>query len=160
MANPNPNQENLIPINDRPDHKEISSRAGIKSGIARQKKKSMQEDALWVLNLAMGEGELMNPDEIVEYSQLKGRNITTGQAMIAKALLIAINDPDPKDAIKAMEFLRDTSGQKPTDSLNVQGNINNPMSGLTTDELRALAYENAPKPKKKRGRPKKVTTDD
>lgn len=39
---------------------------------------------------------------------------------------------------KSFEVLRDTMGQKPKDNLQVEGKINNPFSGLTTEELRKM----------------------
>ena len=43
-----------------------------------------------------------------------------------------------KDNDKSFEVLRDTMGQKPKESLQVDGKINNPFSGLTTEELRKM----------------------
>ena len=45
-----------------------------------------------------------------------------------------------KGDLKAIEFLRDTSGQKPVDKKNVKQDVNvhNPFSELSADELRKL----------------------
>ena len=41
--------------------------------------------------------------------------------------------------LKAFEIYRDTIGEKPRDEVKVTGQINNPLAGLTEDELRKLA---------------------
>ena len=41
--------------------------------------------------------------------------------------------------LKAFEIYRDTIGEKPVDELNVSGQLTNPYSGLTEEELRRLA---------------------
>lgn len=43
-----------------------------------------------------------------------------------------------KDNDKSFETLRDTMGQKPKENLQVDGKINNPFSGLSTEELRKI----------------------
>lgn len=39
---------------------------------------------------------------------------------------------------KAFEIIRDTIDEKPKDKLQVEGEINNPFSELTTEELRKI----------------------
>ena len=41
--------------------------------------------------------------------------------------------------LRAFELYRDTIGEKPKDELNVSGQLTNPYSGLTEEELRRLA---------------------
>lgn len=40
---------------------------------------------------------------------------------------------------KSFEILRDTLGQKPKEEINLTGELNNPYSELTVEELRKLA---------------------
>lgn len=42
---------------------------------------------------------------------------------------------------KSFEILRDTMGQKPTENVQVNGNINNPYKELSVEELKKLAGE-------------------
>lgn len=49
-----------------------------------------------------------------------------------------------KNNDKSFETLRDTMGQKPTESVNVNGKINNPFSGLSTEELREIVNGRKP----------------
>ena len=39
---------------------------------------------------------------------------------------------------KGFEVLRDTIGEKPTEDININGSVNNPFEGLTTEELKKL----------------------
>ena len=43
--------------------------------------------------------------------------------------------------VKAFETIRDTIGEKPQDKLNISGEVNNPFSGMTTEELRKILNE-------------------
>lgn len=43
-----------------------------------------------------------------------------------------------KSTDKGFEVLRDTVGEKPKEDISLTGNINNPMEGLTTEELKKL----------------------
>lgn len=44
-----------------------------------------------------------------------------------------------KGNVKAYETIRDTLGQKPRENVNISGEVNNPFSGMTTEELRKIA---------------------
>ena len=46
-----------------------------------------------------------------------------------------------KGNTKAFELLRDTIGEKPQDKVKVSGEVNNPFSGMTTEELRKILNE-------------------
>lgn len=46
-----------------------------------------------------------------------------------------------KGNTKAFELLRDTIGEKPQDKINISGEVNNPFSGMTTEELRKILNE-------------------
>ncbi len=46
-----------------------------------------------------------------------------------------------KGNTKAFELLRDTIGEKPQDKVNISGEVNNPFSRMTTEELRKILNE-------------------
>ena len=46
-----------------------------------------------------------------------------------------------KGNTKAFELLRDTIEEKPQDRVNISGEVNNPFSGMTTEELRKILNE-------------------
>ena len=55
-----------------------------------------------------------------------------------KKMSVALIKEAQSGNTKAFEVIRDTIGEKVTDNLNVNGSINNPFSGLSTEELRKL----------------------
>ena len=112
------NEQNLIPNSKRTpsELREITRKGGIKSGEARRAIKTFKQAF----------EENLDEDKI-------------------KTLITAMYDKAKKGDTKAFELIRDTMGQKPKESLQVDGRINNPFSGLTTEELREMI--NARKPR-------------
>ena len=53
-------------------------------------------------------------------------------------ITVALIKEAEKGNVKAYETIRDTLGQKPKDKIEHSGNINNPFSELSTEELRQL----------------------
>jgi hypothetical protein len=51
---------------------------------------------------------------------------------------VAILKQAEKGNTKAYEVIRDTIGEKPKESINVSGELNNPFAGMSTDELRKI----------------------
>lgn len=86
--------DNLIPINERPENeqREMRLKAGIKSGEVRRERKTLRETLLMMLK----EGDTQD-------------NITL-------ALLKKAADGD----VKAFEVMRDTIGEKPKDTLEIE----------------------------------------
>lgn len=50
-------------------------------------------------------------------------------------------DASDRDRITVAKDFLDRAGFKPTDELRVNANVNNPMAGLTTEELKKLIYD-------------------
>lgn len=94
------NMDNLIPNEQRtPDERRENARkAGVASGEARRAKRTMRE----VLEILL---ETKAPDS----------DKTNIEVMMAKAVLKAMGGD-----LKAMEFVRDTSGQKPDTQITVK----------------------------------------
>lgn len=92
--------KNLIPQNQRTkeEQRRIATMGGIASGEARRAKKTMRE----VLEVLL---------ETVD----KGSDKTNIEVMMASAVRKAMNGD-----LKAMEFVRDTSGQKPDTQITVK----------------------------------------
>lgn len=133
-------KDNLMPIQEvnsrrtREQHSEDSKRAGIASGEARRRKKTMQELAKHILSMSLTNGEVNSIEDIQNLAELKGKNLSVDEAIIIKQVEKAL-----KGDIKSAEFIRDTSGQKPREEISVSGELNNPYSELTVEELRKLA---------------------
>jgi hypothetical protein len=112
------NDENLIPLNKRTksEQREISKKAGIKSGEIRKYQKSLKEyiNLLWSNKVELD-------DKIFElFPNLKHENITRAMIPILKQQQKAESGD-----LKALEFLRDTSGQKPIEKVDINSkNVN------------------------------------
>lgn len=92
--------DNLIPQSKRTkeEQRAIATKGGVASGEARRAKKTMRE----VLEILL---ESKDPES----------NKTNIEAMMTKAVLKALGGD-----LKAMEFVRDTSGQKPDTQITVK----------------------------------------
>lgn len=56
-----------------------------------------------------------------------------------ESISISLIKEAQKGNTKAYEVIRDTIGQKPKENVNISGEVNNPFSGMSTEELRKIA---------------------
>ena len=112
------NQENLIPFNEltEKEQRALASKGGKASVKARREKKLLKDELAIIMENVNKDGKT--------YQEL----IST--ALVKEAL---------KGNTKAYEIIRDTMGQKPKEEISVSGELNNPYSELTVEELRKLA---------------------
>ena len=106
---------------------------GIASGKARREKKAMRETLELLLSMALKDGAVANIEKIKSIASLNGKNITVQDAIMMKQIQKAM-----KGDTRAAEYIRDTSGNKPKESVEMSGTVNNPFAGLTTEELKRL----------------------
>lgn len=126
-------EDNLITPTTE-EARERGRKGGIASGEARRRKKTMRETLEAVLEMQVGSGKSADIDAIRNFAGLKGKNITVQEAMIIAQAQKAL-----KGDLAALQFIRDTVGQKPTDNMNVVTKTENPFEGLTTEQLAKLA---------------------
>lgn len=112
---------------------ECGRKGGIASGEKRRKKREMKERLGLLLNMPLKNGKQVDIEDVKSYAALKGKNIT-----VEDAILIAQIQRAMKGDLMAATFIRDTSGNKPVDAVSVNGNVNNPFEGLTTEELKRM----------------------
>lgn len=95
--------KNLKPNSARTpaERKELARKAGKQSGVIRREKKTMREMLDYLL-----EKEITNN---------KGEKATTLEAMLTATIKKAIQGD-----IRAVEFIRDTTGQKPAEKQEIQ----------------------------------------
>jgi len=103
---------------------EAGRKGGIASGEAKRRKKSMRESLDILLSMQMKPGRSADIESIRDFANLKGKNITVEQAMLIAQIQKAL-----KGDTQALSFLRDTSGQKPDDNVNLNGAIPVVISG-------------------------------
>lgn len=113
------NEENLKP----PTASEARNRGkkgGIKSGKARKERKAMKETAEMILGLTLKDGTVTDLEDIQSMAAANGKNITVQDAIILKQAQKAL-----KGDIRAAEFIRDTSGNRPTNEQRMDVAVDN-----------------------------------
>ena len=106
---------------------------GIAYGKARREKKAMRDTLELLLSMALEDGAVANIEKIKSIASLNGKNITVQDAIMLKQIQKAM-----KGDTRAAEYIRDTSGNKPKEGVELSGTVNNPFAGLTTEELKRL----------------------
>lgn len=118
-------QENLKPFGkDSPlteeEQRAIQRAGGIASGKSRAEKKAMRELLLDILDMPLKKGEI---DEITSLEDIQGKNLNGKNITVEQALLFAQVQKAMKGDTTAFAVLRDTSGQKPSDKLDIEGGL-------------------------------------
>lgn len=111
------NEQNLKPVRSKKEARERGRKGGIKSGETRAQRKTLREELLVLLETKV---ENKTIQEKISFS------------LIQEAL---------SGNVKAFETIRDTIGEKPQDKVNISGEVNNPFSGMSTEELRKILNE-------------------
>ena len=111
------NEKNLKPVRTKEEARKRGRQGGIKSGIVRAHRKTLREELITLLETKVEDKTIQ---EKISFS------------LIQEAL---------SGNVKAFETIRDTIGEKPQDKVNISGKVNNPFSGMTTEELRKILNE-------------------
>lgn len=126
----------LMPIEEvnskrtREKHSEDSKRAGKRSGEVRRQRKLLKDLFKSLLATPIPQKELKEKIKEMGLSdEEKNYNTLLGMTTLNEAL---------KGNMKAVEFIRDTIGEKPKEEIIVN-NFNNQYANLTEEELRKLA---------------------
>lgn len=127
------NEANLNPVQSKEEARKRGRAGGIASGKARREKRLMRETLDILLSMPLKNGKYADVESIKNFAAMKGKNIS-----VQEAILIAQVQKAMKGDTRAAEYVRDTIGQKPVDNVVMGGEVNNPMAGLTTEELKKL----------------------
>ena len=130
------NLETLKPFTSEQNREEAvknGCKGGIASGKARREKKAMKDTLETLLTMTLEEGQVDNLETIQSVATLQGRNITVQEAILYAQIQKAL-----KGDTKAAEYVRDTSGNKLKEAVQISGSLNNPFAGLSTEELKKL----------------------
>lgn len=120
----------IIPANKRtPEElKEMGRKGGIASGEARRQKAAMRETLRTLLAMPLNKKKCYDIDEIETFAQFNGKTVDVETAILIKQVQRAL-----KGDLPSAEFIRDTSGQKPTNDVNIEGAL--PVFFSGEDEL-------------------------
>jgi len=122
------NEANLDPVQSKEEARKRGRAGGIASGKARREKKLMRETLDIILSMPMKNGKNADVESIRSFAALKGKNIS-----VQEAILIAQVQKAMKGDTKAAEYVRDTIGQKPGESIEMSMNL--PVFFEGEDEL-------------------------
>lgn len=100
------------------------TKGGIASGRVRREKKAMKDTLETLLSMSLKEGIVEDIEEIQSIAKLEGKNITVQEAIMLKQIQKAI-----KGDTKAAEYIRDTSGNKLKEGLDISGTLAVPVFG-------------------------------
>jgi hypothetical protein len=106
------------------ERRENGRKGGITSGIAKRRKAEMKKTLEMLLTMPLQNKKCHEIEEIQSFAQLKGKNVTVEAAIMIKQVQRALAGDLP-----SAEFVRDTSGQRPTNDLNVTGALPVVISG-------------------------------
>ena len=121
------NESNLRPVKSVEEAREKGKKGGIASGKARREKKAMKETLEMLLSMSLQEGKVANLDKIKSIAALNGKNITVQEAIMLKQIQKAM-----KGDTKAAEYIRDTSGNKLKEGLDINGSLDTDIT-ITID---------------------------
>lgn len=126
------NEQNL-----RPPTTEEARERGRKGGKASAKKRQQNKTFKEIISKFL--------DGQVSDERLKQQMIDFGfadkEVSNKSCAVFALWKEAIKGNTKAFELLRDTIGEKPQNKVNISGEVNNPFSGMTTEELRKILNE-------------------
>jgi hypothetical protein len=91
------------------ERRENGRKGGIASGEAKRKKKAMKERLSILVEMPLKSGKIKSVEEIKNFADLKGKNITVEDAMMIAVIMKAL-----KGDIPSATFIRDTLGEKPS----------------------------------------------
>lgn len=128
-------KENLIDVTTRGYTHEQLSEFGRRGAIAKKekdkKRKELKELAQIMLEMPMEKGKL---EDFTNYAELKGKNITVAEALMAAQIQKAKNG-----STKAFEFIRDTAGYKPIEQSKIEADVRD--LGKIGDIINALGSD-------------------
>ena len=128
-------KEDLISLADRTTEEQqaIATKGGIASGKTRRERKAMKDTLGALLAMPLKDDSVTDIEGIQSLASINGKNITVQEAIMLAQIKKAV-----KGDTKAAEYIRDTSGNKLKDALELSGGVNNPFAGLSTEELKRL----------------------
>lgn len=97
--------------------REIGRKGGLASAQKRKERKAMRETLQILLDLSIRTGKKANIEKFKSISDLSQENVSVQEAILMKQI-----EKTLKGDLKALEFLRDTLGERPSDSINITTN--------------------------------------
>lgn len=83
-----------------------------------------------------------NPEFIEGYNNLMRSTVRSVSAKALKTMVKLLDADSEQVRLNAAKDILDRAGFKPEDKVEISGNVNNPLAGLSTEDLKKLvAYD-------------------
>lgn len=127
--------DNLRPVTSTEEARERGRRGGRASGRARRAKRDMRETFRELLDMPLKPGGMTGFGTL---EGAEGKNMTVGEAIAMRMIRDAMGGD-----VRAAEFVRDTSGQRPSQSVEVKAPARDAADAFLAllDEVRAEARD-------------------
>jgi hypothetical protein len=112
------NEQNLKPFTSEQSREEAvknGKKGGKASGVARREKKALKTTLEMLLSMPIEDGKLEDVDKVKSLASLGGKNISVQEAIVLKALQLALNGD-----IKAFNAIADILKQGTSESDTVE----------------------------------------
>ena len=86
--------------------------------LEEEKKKNMKQELLLLLSLGIKKGILADTEEFQNLKEMEGKNIS-----VQTAINVAMIQRAMMGDVQAAQYIRDTTGQKPTDKVEIDESL-------------------------------------
>jgi len=86
--------------------------------LEKEKEKNMKQELLLLLSLAIKKGVLADSDEFLSLEEIEDKNIS-----VQTAINVAMIQRAMMGDVQAAQYIRDTTGQKPTDKVELDQSL-------------------------------------
>jgi len=86
--------------------------------LEEEKKKNMKQELLLLLSLGIKKGLLADTEEFQNLKEMEGKNIS-----VQTAINVAMIQRAMMGDVQAAQYIRDTTGQKPTDKVEIDESL-------------------------------------
>lgn len=100
------------------ERRECGRKGGIASGEVKRKKKYMKEVLDIILDMPLKKGKHNDVEDIRNFAAIKGKNLN-----VQEAIMIAQVQKALKGDTNAIQFIRDTMGQKQIENINLSAGV-------------------------------------
>lgn len=133
-SNENPARFDNLPPEKRAEY---GRKGGINAAENRRKRKEMRAILEIFCDMPMKKGKVADIEQIKNFMDIKGKNITTMEALGVQLFQKAL-----RGDLNAVGMILALLGQKPSENVSIDAKVTkNPLQELSADELRKLIKE-------------------
>ena len=129
------NDENLKPVRDGMEARELGRKGGIASGKARRERKAMRETLEIMMSMPLKGGKTVDIGDVKSFASLKGKNINVSEALALSILQNAMNG-NVKAFSQIMELIGENKPGRGTKENNLlEVILAGTMEDMDTDDI-------------------------